>query len=52
MLRKMAGSTLGIWVAHGEGRAHFPSNDILEKVESLQLAPLRYVDDGNNITET
>ncbi|MGE5190373.1 MAG: phosphoribosylformylglycinamidine synthase [Gemmatimonadota bacterium] len=45
MLRGMAGSTLGVWVAHGEGRAYFPKKAILRKVESLSLAPVRYVDD-------
>ena len=24
MLKGMAGSTLGVWVAHGEGKAFFP----------------------------
>jgi phosphoribosylformylglycinamidine synthase len=50
MLRGMEGSTLGIWVAHGEGRAHFPSEDILTKVEEDHLAPLRFVDDEDHIT--
>ena len=50
MLKGMAGSTLGIWVAHGEGRAYFPKKDILEKVESLSLAPVRYVDDRRRPT--
>ncbi len=50
MLRGMAGSTLGIWVAHGEGRAYFPKKAILRKVESLSLAPVRYVDDRRKPT--
>jgi phosphoribosylformylglycinamidine synthase len=50
MLRGMAGSTLGIWVAHGEGRAQFPKKAILRKVESLSLAPVRYVDDRRRPT--
>ncbi|MBI5577265.1 MAG: phosphoribosylformylglycinamidine synthase [Deltaproteobacteria bacterium] len=50
MLKGMAGSTLGIWVAHGEGRAYFPGKEILRKVESLSLAPVRYVDDKGNPT--
>ncbi|MBI1810745.1 MAG: phosphoribosylformylglycinamidine synthase, partial [Nitrospirae bacterium] len=52
MLKGMEGSTLGIWVAHGEGRAYFPKEDILNKVEKDSLAPVRYVDDGGNITNT
>ena len=50
MLKGMEGSTLGIWVAHGEGRAYFPKKDILKKIESQRLAPVRYVDDDGEIT--
>ncbi len=50
LLSGMAGSTLGIWVAHGEGRAYFPGKEILKKVESLSLAPVRYVDDRREVT--
>ncbi|RJQ51038.1 MAG: phosphoribosylformylglycinamidine synthase [Nitrospiraceae bacterium] len=50
MLKGMEGSALGIWVAHGEGRAYFPDNDILKKIENDNLAPVRYVDDNNEIT--
>jgi|Deesub1362A_J573_1020465.scaffolds.fasta_scaffold01267_4 phosphoribosylformylglycinamidine synthase len=51
MLKGMEGSVLGIWVAHGEGRAYFPDSDILEDVEEKGLAPVRYVDDDNEVTE-
>ena len=51
MLRGMEGSTLGIWVAHGEGRAHFPDPGMLERVEVEKLAPVRFVDDQNEVTE-
>ena len=50
LLKGMAGSTLGIWVAHGEGRAFFPDRKILKNVESLSLAPVRYVDDRREVT--
>ncbi|MDH4028902.1 MAG: phosphoribosylformylglycinamidine synthase subunit PurQ, partial [Nitrospirota bacterium] len=50
MLSGMEGSVLGVWVAHGEGKAYFPQEDILEKVEAGNLAPIRYVDDNNEIT--
>ena len=43
---------LGVWVAHGEGKAHFPDPTHLFKVEADNLAPLRYVDEDNNPTET
>ncbi len=51
MLREMEGSILGIWVAHGEGRAFFPDISILDKVIKEYLAPVRYVDDLGAITE-
>jgi phosphoribosylformylglycinamidine synthase len=51
MLRGMEGSTLGIWLAHGEGRAYFPDPTVLDQVERDGLAPLRFVDDHNRVTE-
>jgi phosphoribosylformylglycinamidine synthase len=51
MLAGMEGATLGIWVAHGEGRAFFPEASVLERVEREGLAPVRFVDDDNRITE-
>ena len=51
MLREMAGSTLGIWVAHGEGRAFFPDTAVLASVIEQNLAPIRFVDDDRQITE-
>ncbi|XP_050788678.1 phosphoribosylformylglycinamidine synthase isoform X2 [Gopherus flavomarginatus] len=51
MLQGMAGSTLGIWVAHGEGRMRFRSPEVLAAVTSGGLAPLRYVDDQGQPTQ-
>ncbi|MBI4843358.1 MAG: phosphoribosylformylglycinamidine synthase [Nitrospirae bacterium] len=51
MLKGMEGSSLGVWVAHGEGRAYFPDENIFKKIEDEQLAPVRYVNDTNEITE-
>jgi|WetSurMetagenome_2_1015567.scaffolds.fasta_scaffold00042_73 phosphoribosylformylglycinamidine synthase len=51
MLEGMAGSTLGVWVSHGEGRAHFPDKAIFEDVTAKRLIPVRYVDDGGAATE-
>jgi phosphoribosylformylglycinamidine synthase len=45
MLRGMAGARLGIWVAHGEGRAYFPDPRIQERVLEEGLAPVRFLDD-------
>ena len=52
MLREMEGSCLGIWSAHGEGRAFFPDPAILQQVEDQHLAPIRFVDDSGEVTES
>jgi len=51
MFKGMEGSSLGIWVAHGEGRFHFPNSDVFDNVMENSLAPLRYVNDSNEVTE-
>ena len=51
MLRGMEGATLGVWLAHGEGRAFFPDSEVLRRVEAEGLAPVRFVDDGGEATE-
>ncbi|MBT3606101.1 MAG: phosphoribosylformylglycinamidine synthase [Candidatus Latescibacteria bacterium] len=51
MLKDMAGSSLGVWVAHGEGQAFFPQADILDRVQTENLIPVSYVDDNNATTE-
>ncbi|NOZ77625.1 MAG: phosphoribosylformylglycinamidine synthase [Acidobacteria bacterium] len=51
-LRGMEGSVLGIWLQHGEGRAHFPDPATLERVEAEALAPVRYADDAGEPTQT
>lgn len=52
MLRGMAGGLLGVWVAHGEGKAYFPDESLLEEVERNRLVPLRYVDDDGTTSTT
>lgn len=51
MLKDMEGSVLGVWVAHGEGHAHFPDKNILNEVIDKKLAPIRWVDDNGEFTE-
>lgn len=51
LFKGMEGSSLGVWVAHGEGRAHFPDSAVRDMVMEKGLAPLRYVNDSNEITE-
>lgn len=52
MFKGMEGSTLGVWAAHGEGRAYFPDDGVLDRILHSDLAPLRYCDDDGNPTET
>merc|ERR1712167_402271 len=42
---------MGVWVAHGEGQVHFPDAAVLDSVREMQLAPIRYANDENEITE-
>jgi phosphoribosylformylglycinamidine synthase len=51
MLRGMEGSTMGVWVAHGEGRAYFPDSSVLDLVDRESLAPIRFVDDDGTVSE-
>jgi len=50
MLKGMAGSTLGIWSAHGEGLLHCDES-MLSLIKEKNLAPIRFVDDTGSITE-
>jgi len=51
-LRGMEGSRLGVWVAHGEGRAHFPEVQVQDAVRRGGQIPMRYVDDDGEATES
>ncbi|CAM9740778.1 unnamed protein product [Choristocarpus tenellus] len=51
LLEGMEGSSLGVWLAHGEGQAHFPKSSVKDRVLNAGLAPVRYVDDSNSPTE-
>ena len=51
MLRGMEGLTMGIWVAHGEGKAHFPSEDLKRELAERACFPLRYCDDDGLVSE-
>lgn len=44
LLEGMAGAKVGVWVAHGEGKATFPDPEVLNRVVEQKLAPLRYAD--------
>ncbi|GLT43829.1 hypothetical protein SLA2020_177590 [Shorea laevis] len=51
MFKGMEGSTLGVWAAHGEGRAYFPDDGVLDRILHSDLAPVRYCNDDGNPTE-
>jgi len=51
LLRGMAGSVLGVWVAHHEGHCHFPSQEVKDYVLENNLAPLAFADARGNPTE-
>jgi len=52
MLQGMQDSVLGVWIAHGEGRFVFQSEEIKRRIDERKLVALRYVDDnGNQTTE-
>lgn len=45
MLQGMEGSTLGVWVAHGEGRCFWPDQAVHDKAIAENCIPMKYVDD-------
>jgi phosphoribosylformylglycinamidine synthase len=51
LLSGMAGSTIGVWVNHGEGRLHCRSEAVLDGIVTQQLVPAYFVDDENRVTE-
>jgi phosphoribosylformylglycinamidine synthase len=51
MLKGMEGSTLGVWVAHGEGRLYCPDGEIMRDILQRDLAPIRFVDDSGEFAD-
>lgn len=51
MLRRMAGSVLGCWVAHGEGRFSFKTGDVVRNLKNSDCISLQYVDDYQQPTD-
>ena len=50
MLKDMEGSTLGVWVAHGEGRCYWPDAAVRDEAIRQQCVALKYVDDDGEPT--
>lgn len=51
MLKRMIGSVLGCWVAHGEGKFSFKNEDTLNSLKKNTSIALQYVDDYQQPTE-
>jgi hypothetical protein len=43
MLQGMGGAVIGVWAAHGEGQALFPSDEVRNQVLERGLGPIRCV---------
>ena len=50
MLKDMQESVMGVWVAHGEGKFTFKTQQIVKQLETDNCIALRYTDDDGNWT--
>lgn len=51
MLRRMKGTTIGCWIAHGEGKFEFRSKQVLRQLKDTKCIAMQYVDDDMKPTE-
>ncbi len=51
MLKGMGGAQIGVWCAHGEGRAIFPDAQVKSVVDAGGLAPIKYCAPDGTTTE-
>lgn len=51
MLKGMEGSSLGVWVAHGEGKFTFKNNEVLQNLKNKNCLAIKYVDDLGKPTQ-
>lgn len=51
LLKGMEGAKLGVWVAHGEGRFIYCTQQVLPELESDGCIALRYIDDHDQPTQ-
>jgi phosphoribosylformylglycinamidine synthase len=49
MFKGMTDSTLGVWLAHGEGRLHFPDPTLMDEVITKKLVSVVFVDDEGEV---
>ena len=52
MFKGMEGSILGVPIAHGEGRLHFPVSSIMDNMNMNDQIPLAYVSNVGMITDS
>lgn len=50
MLKGMAGSCFGVWIAHGEGRFVFRDKETGKRIVDQSLVALTYADDDGHST--
>lgn len=50
-LKRMAGSVLGCWIAHGEGQFSFKDERVLDNLKAANCVAMSYVDDEDRPTE-
>ena len=41
--------TLGVWIAHGEGRCYWPDASVMEEAKEKGCIAMRYVDNESNV---
>ena len=49
--RGMEGSTLGVWIAHGEGQCYWPDEAVKQQAFDRGCIAMRYVDNEGNYCE-
>lgn len=47
----MEGSSMGVWVAHGEGKFYFPDESVYAEMKAKNQVSVSYCNDDNEITD-
>lgn len=50
LLKGMEGSTLGVWIAHGEGQCYWPDEEVKKEAIEKGCVAMRYVDNDGNVS--
>lgn len=51
LLKGMEGSTLGVWIAHGEGQCYWPDEEVKKEAIEKGCVAMRYVDNDGNVSD-